>query len=357
MTNKINVAVLFGGRSVEHKVSLQSAKNVVENIDREKHNVMLIGIDPNGKWHFYDEQSYLFNEDNPEAISLGKSIREVDLRKESIDVVFPVLHGTFGEDGTVQGLLRLYDLPFVGAGVLGSAVGMDKDVAKRLIRDAGIATPNFLAIEEHNISYEKVQEMLTPPYFIKPARSGSSIGINKATNEQEFISALDSAFTFDRKVLIEEAIAGVELQFALLGNKVSLPCQIIPKAEMHSYASKYLDPDGAEWLIPAPLSDKLLSSAQEMALKAYQVLCCGGMARVDLFLSEEGELYFNEINTLPGLTRQSPYAKMWEATGVSFTDVLDRLIQLALDRHKKDGRLNTHLEDSGLLSGGFSIAP
>lgn len=354
MSNKINVAVLFGGKSVEHKVSLLSAKNVIENLDRDKYNFVLIGINPEGKWHLYDEKTYLVDGNDAEAIALGDPIREIDLAKESIHVVFPVLHGTFGEDGTVQGLLKLSGLSFVGADVLGSAVGMDKDVAKRLVRDVGITTPEFLSFGEHErhlFSFEKVQETLTPPYFIKPARSGSSIGIHKATNEQEFTSALESAFAYDRKVLIEEAVDGVELQFALLGNEhpiISLPCQIIPKGELHTYAAKYIDASKANWLIPAPLSNEQLSAAQEMALKAYRILCCEGMARVDLFLSKEGMLYFNEINTLPGLTRQSPYAKMWEATGLSFAEVLDRLIVLALDRHAKEKRLVTSFQKDAL---------
>jgi len=356
MSNKINVAVLFGGRSVEHKISLLSAKNVIEKLDRDKYDVLLIGINPDGKWYLYNEGSYLQNSDDPQSIALGTPTREIDLVKEAIDVVFPVLHGTFGEDGTIQGLLKLGSLPFVGADVLGSAVGMDKDVAKRLIRDAGIDTPRFLSFKEHErplYPFEKVQEGLALPYFIKPACSGSSIGISKAMTSSEFTKALDCAFSYDRKVLIEEAVEGVELQLAVMGNEhpvVSFPCQITPKRELHSYASKYLDASEAEWLIPAPISHKLLSSAQAMALKAYQTLCCEGMARVDLFLSREGKLHFNEINTIPGLTCQSPYAKMWEATGIPFSEMLDRLIGLACERHAKEARLVTRIQEEDLCA-------
>ncbi|NGX26511.1 MAG: D-alanine--D-alanine ligase A [Chlamydiae bacterium] len=351
MKKKINVGILFGGKSVEHEVALQSAKSVVEALDREKYNVILIGIDKEGKWHLHEESDYLLNADDPKAIALGPKKREVQLQKEeAIDVVFPALHGAYGEDGSIQGLCKLANLPFVGANILGSAVGMDKDVMKRLIRDAGIPTPKFISVHQHERhlwTFEKVEKILTFPIFVKPSNSGSSIGISKVKSFSEFEEAIDFAFQFDRKILIEEAVDGVEVQCALLGNEhpiVSLPCQIKPKGEFHSYASKYIDPDGAEFLIPAPLTPEQLSNVQTTARQAYKILCCEGMARVDLFLSNEGEIFFNEINTLPGLTNMSPYTKMWQATGLSFSEMLDRLIQLALDRHRKEEKLVTKIE-------------
>lgn len=354
MKKKINVGILFGGKSVEHEVSLQSARNVINALDREKYNVVLIGIDKEGKWHSHEEEDYLLHAEDPKAIALGPKKGEIELLRATetkvIDVVFPVLHGLNGEDGTIQGLLKLANIPYVGAGVLGSAVGMDKDVMKRLIRDAGIDTPNFLTMHKHQrhlLSFDEVENLLGLPFFVKPANSGSSIGISKVHSFAEFDEAVDAAFQFDRKILIEETINGSEIQCALLGNEhpiVSLPCQIIPKGEFHSYASKYLDSSGAEFIIPAHLTPEELSTVQIIALKAYQVLCCEGMARVDLFLSNQREVYFNEINTIPGLTNNSPYAKMWRATGLSYSEMIDRLIHLALDRHKKEQQLVTHIE-------------
>ncbi len=352
MKKKINVGVLFGGKSVEHEVSLQSARNVVQALDREKYQVVLIGIDKEGKWHLYEECDYLLHAEDPNLIALGSKKGEIQIQKEmqGIDVIFPALHGLYGEDGTVQGLLELAGIPYVGANVLGSAVGMDKDVMKRLIRDANISTPHFLSISQHERhlwSFQKMQEHFSLPVFVKPSRSGSSIGISKVKSPVEFEEAVDYAFQFDRKILIEEAIEGIELQCSVLGNEhpiLSLPCQIKPKGEFHSYASKYLDPEGAEFIIPAQLTPEELTKVQTITLQTYKILCCEGMARVDLFMSQKGEIFFNEINTIPGLTNNSPYAKMWRATGLSFPELIDRLIQLALDRHRKEEQLVTEKE-------------
>lgn len=352
MNKKINVAVLFGGKSVEHEVSLQSARNVIRSLDRSKYNVILMGIDKEGKWHLFEESDYLLHADDPKAIELGAKKGAVELLQvsEKIDVVFPVLHGLYGEDGTVQGLLKLANIPYVGADILGSSIGMDKDVMKRLIRDAGIPTAQFVSIHRHQRQFwscEKVEEFFPLPFFVKPSNSGSSIGISKVRTAKEFEEAVAFAFQFDRKILIEEAIVGSEIQCALLGNEhpiVSLPCQIIPKGEFHSYASKYLDPNGAEFIIPANLNAEDLTLVQTMSLRAYQILCCEGMARVDMFLTKEGKAYFNEINTIPGLTNKSPYSKMWDVTGISYPEMLDRLIKLAIDRHRKEQQLVTRIE-------------
>lgn len=354
MKNKINVGVLFGGKSVEHEVSLQSARNVICALDREKYHVILMGIDKAGKWYFHDEIDYLLYPEDPKKIVLGPAKGEIELLQavetNVIDVVFPILHGLYGEDGTVQGLLKLANIPYVGADILGSAVGMDKDVMKRLIRDAGLPTPKFISVcrhERHVWPFEKIQELFPFPFFVKPANSGSSIGISKVSSREKFEEAINHAFLFDRKILIEEGIAGAEIQCSLMGNEypiVSLPCQIIPKGEFHSYASKYLDPEGAEFIIPAKLTPEELTKVQMISLKAYQVLCCEGMARIDLFLTKDGHVYFSEINTLPGLTNNSPYAKMWQATGFSYSEMLDRLIELALERHRREQQLVSRIE-------------
>lgn len=365
MGKKINLGVLFGGQSVEHEVSLQSAKNVIRSLDREKYDLVLMAIDKEGKWHTLEEESYLIHAEDPQAIALGEKKDRVALVSQGeekemrsltqplsrpIDVVFPVLHGTFGEDGTIQGLLKLAGIPFVGASVLGSAIGMDKDVMKRLLRDAKIPVADFIVIqahERHLWSFEKIAAHFPPPYFVKPANAGSSIGVSKVKTRAQFEPALEEAFQFDRKILIEKQIVGREIECSVLGNEyptVSLPCEIIPHGEFHSYLSKYVDPDGADFIIPVELEPEELSKVQTMALHAYKVLCCEGMARVDLFLTPEGEVYVNEINTIPGLTSMSPYSKMWEATGLSYPKLVDRLIELALERFEKEKKLKTEIE-------------
>jgi len=356
MGKKINVGILFGGKSVEHEVSLQSAKNVVAALDKNKYNVHLIGIDKEGKWHLYEEKDYLVDAEDPEAIALGSKKDIVELLHEPktcfgpIDVIFPILHGSFGEDGTVQGFLKLANIPFVGPDVTGAAIGMDKDVMKRLIREANIPTTEFFTLHQHERHlwpFEKVVKKISLPFFVKPASSGSSIGIHKVNKQEQFDEAVEKAFNYDRKILIEKAVVGREIECSLLGNEypiVSLPCEIVPSGEFHSYASKYVDPEGAEFIIPVELKPDELSRVQKTALDAYKVLCCEGFARIDLFLKPDGEVLFNEINTIPGLTNMSPYNKMWEATGLPFPELLDRLIQLALDRFEKQKRLQTTYE-------------
>lgn len=367
MGKKLNVAILFGGKSAEHEVALQSARNIIQNIDRNKYNITLIGIDKEGCWHLHDEANYLLHADDPKAIELGPKkdcvalipqdaakelISLVDPKKEHpIDLVFPVLHGPFGEDGTVQGFLKLAGIPFVGADVLGSAICMDKDISKRLLRDAGIPIADFLVLEKHNrdaLSFEQVVERLSLPFFVKPANLGSSIGITKVKNREQWDHALELAFSYDRKILIERMIPGREIQFAVIGNEepiTSLPCSIVPRGEFHSYISKYIDAQGSEFIIPVPLEKPLLEKMQKMAIHAYKTLCCEGMARVDMFLTPEGECYLNEINTIPGLTRISPYSKMWIASGYSMTQIIDLLIQYALSRFQDQRELRSDLPD------------
>ena len=268
-----------------------------------------------------------------------------------IDVVFPVLHGAFGEDGTVQGLLKLADLPFVGAGVLGSAVGMDKDVAKRLLRDAGIAIARFLVFQvwqREEIHYADIVSQLGLPLFIKPANAGSSVGVAKVTDEGQFAAAIDDAFRFDRKILIEEAIVGREVECAVLGNdrpEASAIGEIIPAHDFYSYAAKYIDENGAVLAIPAQLSEEAVRKVQKTAILAYQTLCCEGMARVDFFLKSDNTVVVNEINTIPGFTAISMYPKLWEISGLSYPALIDRLIRLALERHEAEHRLSTNYAD------------
>jgi D-alanine-D-alanine ligase len=362
---KIRLGVLFGGKSAEHEVSLISAKNIIEALDKEKYDVYLIGIDKTGEWRLRNGYSYLMNADNPKLVELHEAKDSIALvpkknRKElvncsenqlqeslQLDVIFPVLHGTYGEDGTVQGLLKLANIPFVGAGVLGSAVGMDKDVMKRLLRDAKIPVAKFLTLHSYNrdqYPFESVVAELGCPFFVKPANSGSSVGIAKVVDQQSYVAAIQEAFLYDRKVVIEEFVQGREIECSVLGNDhpiASLPGEVIPTHEFYSYEAKYLDEEGARFEIPVALPPSVLENLQKMAIEAYRVLCCEGMARVDFFLKADGQLFLNEINTIPGFTKISMYPKLWAASGLNYSDLLDRLIELALERHGNESSLKT----------------
>jgi D-alanine-D-alanine ligase len=374
MAKKIRVAVLFGGRSAEHEVSLQSAKSVIDAIDKTKYDVTMIGIDKHGRWYLNDESKALLTTENPKLLNLNKANNAVALvpwgesqqlipaseeqdkvppQQKKIDVVFPVLHGPFGEDGTMQGLLKLANLPFVGPSVLGSAVGMDKDVAKRLLRDAGINIARFVCFkknERKKIKFADVSRELGIPLFVKPANLGSSVGVKKANNESEFNEAIDHAFKFDTKIIVEEFIKGREIECAVLGNaepKASIPGEIVPQHDFYSYEAKYIDEHGAKLEMPAKLSDAMTKEVQETAVKTFQTLCCEGMARVDFFLSEERGLLVNEINTIPGFTKISMYPKLWELSGLSFTELVNRLIELAIERFEDEQALRTTRDFEG----------
>jgi len=357
---KIRVAVLFGGKSAEHEVSIQSAKNVVHSLDKNKYEPVLIGIDKKGIWHQLHE-SYLLDstfthqkslKDGDEVSLVIKDGNSMVLSSgaadfENIDVVFPVLHGPFGEDGTVQGALQLMNIPYVGSGVLGSAVGMDKDVAKRLLRDAGIPISKFLVFRKgEKMAFSAIEKELGVPFFIKPANLGSSIGVNKVHNEKEFKNAIAEAFLYDTKIIIEAYIKGREIEVSVLGNDdlhVSLPGEILPHHDFYDYEAKYLDDQGAGLEVPAKLSEEEIPKIQELAKKVFQTLCLSGMARIDGFLTEDGTFYVNEANTIPGFTNISMYPKLWEASGISYPELVDKLIQLALEKHKTQNKLKTSL--------------
>lgn len=357
---KKRIAILFGGKSAEHEVSLQSAKSVVDALDKKKYDIVLIGIDKQGKWLLNDQSHFLLNAENPKLISLNKSNKEVSLlpgstsaqlvpsSKDSIgavDVVFPVMHGTYAEDGSMQGLLKIMDVAFVGADVLGSAVGMDKDVMKRLLRDAGLPIGKFISVKRgEKITFKEAKQKLGTPLFIKPANLGSSVGVHKAKNEKEFNAAIKDAFKYDTKILIEEFIEAREIECAVLGNdkpKASLPGEVIPHHEFYSYESKYIDENGAGLRIPADLPKKVSDQIREVAVKTFTTLCCAGMGRVDCFLTKDNKIYVNEINTIPGFTKISMYPKLWEATGLSYSQLLDELIDLAIQRHDEIKKLKT----------------
>lgn len=357
--------MLFGGKSAEHEISLQSAKSIVEAIDKSKYEVVLIGIDKDGRWYLNDAAQLLLNTGAqlPSLRALGGTKRRVglipskntaqlvrldDYRDEkALDVVFPVLHGPFGEDGTVQGLLKLANVPFVGAGILGSAVGMDKDAMKRLLRDAGIPIAKFLVFHRPQIGeikFADITKTIGAPFFVKPANLGSSVGIHKVKDRKQFISAIKDAFRYDSKILVEEYIQGREIECSVLGNLepiASVPGEIIPRHEFYSYEAKYLDEKGAMLKIPALLPGPIVEKIQDLAVETFKVLCCEGMARVDFFLRNDREVIVNEINTIPGFTKISMYPKLWEASGISYTQLIDRLIHLALERFEREKELKT----------------
>lgn len=360
---KINLGVVCGGKSAEHEISLRSARSIVEALDRNKYNIILIIIDKNGRWFLNQEQQFLSGVENLEKLENPKMDSEIMLVKRNnlisttdkktnqnlnhLDVVFPILHGTFGEDGTVQGMLKALDIPFVGVDVLASAVGMDKDIAKRLWRDSGIAVADFICVHRKNkdeLKFEGVVERLGLPLFVKPANAGSSVGVHKVNTNIEFESAISDAFQYDKKILIEEAVEGREVECAILGNEnpiASVVGEIIAQAEFYSYEAKYIDADGAKLVIPALISKEEEHNIQEAAIKAFQIIGCEGLARVDFFLKPDGTVVINEINTMPGFTSISMYPKLWEASGIPYSQLLDRLIELAIERHRRDSLLKT----------------
>ncbi|MBI4599301.1 D-alanine--D-alanine ligase [Candidatus Uhrbacteria bacterium] len=365
MGSKMWVGIIFGGGSAEHEISLLSALNIINALDREKYEPVLIGIDTKGEW-FLLERDAILNEDDPKRIALdttrGRRIVfapgsngivtfcDTCEQEPLIDVAFPILHGPFGEDGTVQGLLKLAGIPFVGAGVLGSSVGMDKDVMKRLLRDANIPIGKFVTVREDAIpSFEEIALQLGSPLFVKPANLGSSIGIGKGNDNESFQRAVKDALQYDSKILIEEYVKGREIECAVLDGDpplASIPGEIIPSHEFYSYEAKYLDEHGATTVTCADLPVDVVIRVQELAVRVFQTLCCEGFARVDFFVKENGDIVVNEINTIPGFTQISMYPKMMEATGISCPELIDRLIQLAIKRFEKEQKLkNSRTEE------------
>jgi D-alanine-D-alanine ligase len=397
---KLRVGVLFGGRSGEHEVSLLSAASVIDAMDKTKYEVVPIGITKEGRWVTAAHAEKLLKgktagEDargtaggtavphlragdpqaTPEAAILARGEQAVmvppvpasnpdDTQKImpfqteagevargthaiAVDVIFPVLHGTFGEDGTIQGLLELADIAYVGAGVLGSAAGMDKEIMKRLFRDAGLPMVKHVTVLRGEWEGDpkgvrrKIEKALKYPLFVKPANLGSSVGITKARGREELAASLDEAAKFDRKIVVEEAVGGKgkarEIECSVLGNdqpEASVPGEIIPGKEFYDYAAKYLD-EGSQLRIPAELTKKQQKQVREMAVRAFQAVDCAGLARVDFLMDPETKkIFVNEINTMPGFTSISMYPKMWAATGLSYPALIDRLIQLGLERHE-----------------------
>lgn len=361
--SQTTLALIFGGQSPEHEISIQSAKNIFQAIDTQKYVAVLIGIDKNGCWYHVPESALLKNEgklfdkDNQLMVVPGARTHQIQYLNQSqsfpqIDVVFPITHGPYGEDGTLQGILRHLSLPFVGPDVLGSAVSMDKDVAKRLLREADLLTANYMCFryyEKEAIDYIGVINQLGSPVFIKPANMGSSVGVVKADDQKSFESGIEEAFRYDHKIIIEEAIVGRELECAVLGNGEIATTNIGEvgmTAGFYDYDSKYVSDDAAKILIPAPnLSNAQLAKLMLVAKNAYRTLECEGLSRVDMFLTSDGEVYINEINTLPGFTNISMYPKLWEHSGTSYRDLISDLVQLALEKGNRESQLEKSIND------------
>ena len=367
MVSKLRIGVIFGGRSGEHEVSLMSARSILAALDPQKYIVTSIGITHDGTWMVGEnvlEALQTGNLDNlsqaaifPEPVRQGlyalssSEAGEILHLFANLDVIFPVLHGTFGEDGTLQGLLELCDIAYVGAGVLSSAVGMDKALFKDVMRTKRIPVAESLVFSRRQVESQMDQiiiqsEEIAPyPLFVKPANLGSSVGISKCHNRSDLLEGLLDAARYDRRVLVERGIDAREIEISVLGNedpKASLPGEVIPSGEFYTYAAKYLD-DRSQLIIPAPLSNELTTKIQELAIRAFKAIDCAGMARVDFLLDRKtNELILSEINTIPGFTNISMYPKLWQTSGLSYPALVDRLIELALER-KEDRNRTEHL--------------
>jgi D-alanine-D-alanine ligase len=360
--------VVFGGRSAEHEVSVISAKSVLAALDPDRYDVLTIGIDKQGRWHQLNALPAskgggalpFVGAKEGQGIALSRepgdpALLADDGTRREIDVVFPVLHGPFGEDGTIQGMLELADVPYVGAGVLGSALGMDKAVQKVLFLEAGLPVVPHQVVherewEEDREAVEARAAGLGLPLFVKPSTLGSSVGITKVKQLDDLPGAIEEALSYARKALVEASMEDArEIECAVLGNDdpvASVPCEIITDHEFYDYHAKYVDPDGTAFEVPARLSESVEEEVQRMAVVAFHAIDAAGMARVDFFVRDPGEIIVNEINTIPGFTQISMYPKMWEASGLSYAELVDRLIELAIERHEKERKRGRTLGES-----------
>lgn len=372
-SKRLRIAILFGGRSAEHEVSIASAASVIRALDPEKYIAVPIGISKEGHWRIGDsaqkmladmmrtgQRVLLPAEPGSGVLALPAAAAGPPV---SIDVVFPVLHGTYGEDGTVQGLLELAGLPYVGCGVLASSVGMDKEIQKRLFEHAGLPIVKYLSVSRSRWEtagesvLKDVHRRFHFPVFIKPATLGSSVGMTKAHNDAELIEGLRLAAQFAQKILVERAVDAREIEVSVLGNedaRASVPGEIIPHREFYDYAAKYTE-EGTQLVVPASLNRRQTTKVQEYAVRAFQAIEGRGMSRADFFLERQtGRLYVNELNTIPGFTSISMYPRLWEASGLSYRDLVDRLIQLAIEEHRERQRTRYAFDPprgGGVLSG------
>ncbi|MCU0357780.1 MAG: D-alanine--D-alanine ligase [Cyclobacteriaceae bacterium] len=351
MTSRKKVAILYGGRSVEHGVSVNSARNIFEFIDKELFEPLPIGISESGQWFLTQGVSKDITQGKPLGLTLDAKnpgiIMLASGDRMKVDIFFPVLHGTDGEDGSIQGLVKAIDMPMVGTGVLGSAASMNKIIAKRLLKEAGVPVTKFLDYnfsQRNAISFETIVNKLGLPFMVKSASLGSSVGVSKVSSRDEFNQALDDSFRFDQEVIIEEFIQGREIECAIMGNnppQASNPGEIIIRKDyaFYTFDAKYVDPDAVTIHVPAVLDKRIIQKVRKISVKAYQALRCEDFARVDLFLTSEGKVYVNEINSIPGFTNSSMFPMMWKEKGVTFTDLITKLIDFAFERHAAHKRI------------------
>jgi D-alanine-D-alanine ligase len=357
MKHVLTIGVIFGGKSFEHEVSLVSARSIIKGLKNIGYRIKLFGIDKNGKWLVGKRVEELLKGRGVKELKIKNKKLKIDLAVlraiEKVDVFFPVLHGVFGEDGTMQGFLEIIDKPYVGAGVLASACGMDKVIQKLIFKVNNLPVPEFISFYpsdilrrlEGNELTKKIEKKIGYPCFVKPANSGSSVGISKVKNKKELIKAIKIASQYDQKILVEKAIKNVrEIEVSVLGNQkpiASLPGEIIPSREFYDYQAKYID-GLSKTIVPAKLSPNLVKKFQNLAISAYQAIGCQGMARVDFLMDQKTKkIYLSEINTIPGFTQISMYPKLWQASGISFVSLLKELIKFALESYREKKRLKT----------------
>ncbi len=353
---KIKVAILYGGRSVEHGVSINSARNIFEFIDRKKFTPVPIGITQVGKWYHTSSVHKSITKGKALSISLdpGKPVLIAGTKKIALDVVFPVLHGTDGEDGSIQGLLKSLDLPIVGTGVLGSSLSMNKIIAKRLLKEAGLPVADFIPLgfyDKKKPSFEEIKSKLGLPFMVKSASLGSSVGVAVVKVKSDFASAVEDSFRYDQELLFERYIKGREIECAILGNtppQASLPGEIIISKdyEFYTFDAKYVDGKAVMIDVPAKLPKEIVDSIRELSVRAFQALKCEDYARVDLFYSKEEGIYVNEINTIPGFTNSSMFPMMWRERGISFEELISKLIFLSLERTRTKDRIQYNFSSS-----------
>ncbi|MCA6074884.1 D-alanine--D-alanine ligase family protein [Fulvivirga sedimenti] len=348
--SKLHVAVLFGGKSVEHEISINSARNIFEFIDRSRFEVSLIGISRTGGWYLKKEVNADISSGEPLRLNMSgsrKGFMRLNNEILPIDVVFPVLHGTDGEDGSIQGLLTSFEITFVGTGVLGSAMSMSKLYTKRLLEASGIPVSKFLTYsfeDRSSIRFDHIEKNLGLPFMIKAANLGSSVGVFKVKEKKGFEAIVDEVFKFDHTLLFEEFVEGRELECAVMGNrdvKASLPGEVVVSSdyEFYTYEAKYLDPEAAKIVVPADIPEDIAEKIRQHSIKTYKTLHCEDFARVDLFLKKDGTILINEINTIPGFTNSSMFPMMWKERGISFQDLISQLIELAMERHEQRKRI------------------
>lgn len=358
MSKKKKVAILYGGRSVEHGVSINSARNIFEYLDKSLFEPVPIGISTTGQWFLTSGVSKDMTQGKPLGLLLDPANPGFMLLSSGdrfkTDIIFPVLHGTDGEDGSIQGLIKAMDIPMVGTSVLGSSMAMNKIVAKRLLKEAGLPVTDFMTFrydEKDKISFSAISKKLGLPFMVKSASLGSSVGVSKVKTKKDFTAAVEEAFRYDQEMIAEEYVSGREIECAILGNyppEASYPGEVVisKKYEFYTFDAKYVDPDAVRIDVPAKLSKPIAEKIRKASVKAFEALHCEDFSRIDLFLDKKGKIYVNEINTIPGFTNSSMYPVMWKERGVGFSELITRLLTLAQERYDRSKRIERDFQSS-----------